>query len=70
MSTKIKTAIYFSEEEARQYAEYLAEKEKFDIISASAILGTKSGQGVFHFDKDGVIQLIEQHKCLYRRKKL
>lgn len=65
-----KTKIEFTDEEAREYAEYLLEKEKFDIISASAILGTKSGQGVFHFDKDGVIQLIEQHKSLYRRKKV
>lgn len=63
-----KTKIEFTDEEAIQYANYLAEKEKFDIISASCILGTKSGQGVFHFDKDGVIQLIEQHKALYRRK--
>lgn len=68
MSIKIKTPIYFTEEEAAQYASYLEEKEKFDIISASAILGTQAGQGVFHFDKDGIIQVIEQHKVLYKRK--
>lgn len=66
---EIKIPIYFTEEEASQYAKYLREKEKIDIITSSAILGTRSGQGVFHFDKDGLIQLIEQHKALYRRRK-
>lgn len=66
---KNKTAINFTEKEAIEYATYLENKEKIDTIIQSGIICIKSGQGIIHFDKDSVIQLIEEHHALYRRKR-
>lgn len=70
MSNKNKTQINFTDEQAGEYANYLENKEKIDVVVRSGILSIKSGQGIIHFDKDGVIQLIEVHTSLYRRKKI